>query len=151
MELLIREIEPLLEALGSLDGNPRAVQVAPETERLIVQPFRFSQKFTWNKVKNLGILKKKKKLIDDMRIELRKKHNDGVDGLPDEKTDAGRKARIALDADWAEFLKTKEDFPGLLTMPVADLNLFDPKENPTGNLIPATILEAVSVLFDSIP
>lgn len=151
MELPISEIEPLFEALGSLDGNARAVQVAPDTERLIIQPFKFGQKFTWNKVKNLAILKKKKKLIEAMRVELRKKHNEGVDAMPDEKTDAGRKARVALDLEWKQFLETKEDFPGLLIMPVADLNLFDPKDNPTGNLIPATILEAVSVLFDAIP
>jgi len=59
MELQIREIEPLFRALGNLDGNARAVKVAPNEERIIIQPFKFAQKFTWNKVKNLSILRRK--------------------------------------------------------------------------------------------
>lgn len=151
MELQLREIAALFQSLGSLDGNARAVQVAPNEERIIIAPFRFSQKATWNKVKNLGILRRKLKDIDAMKKELRQKHNAGLDEMPDESTAAGKQARKALDKDWEAFLDLKEEVPGLLMLAVADLNLFDPKTNETGNVIPATVLESVSVLLEGIP
>jgi len=86
-----------------------------------------------------------------MKKELREKHNAGVDEMPDETTEAGRKAKKELDKEWEAFLETKEAVPGLLMMKVADLNLFDPKDNENGNVIPATVLEGVSVLLDGIP
>jgi hypothetical protein len=151
MELQLRDVENLFLSLGNLDGTARAVQVAPGQERIIINPFKFPQKVTWNKVKNLGILRRKIKDIEAMKKEVRMKHNNGVDDMPDEKTDAGKQARKELGREWDEFLDTKEDIPGLLMIKVEDLNLFDPKTNESGNVIPATVLEGVSVLLEGIP
>ena len=151
MELQIRDVEPLFRALGSLDGNARAVKVAPNEERIIIQPFKFPVKLTWNKVKDLGILRRKLKRIDEHKKELRQKHNAGKDEMPDESTPEGKEALKQLNKDWDEFLDLKEDIPGLLKLTIADLNLYDPKDNENGNVIPATVLEGVSVLLDGIP
>ncbi len=126
MILKLREVEPLFKALTALDGNP---------------PFKFSVKVTWNKAKNLHVLKKTLQRIDEARTAIIKPLiPEGEVAVPKERIEEFVKA-------FNELLETEEEIPGMLQLDPCGLNIFDPTDNPSGNVIPSSVLEAVMPLF----
>ena len=142
MKLKLSQIQPLALALGALDGRKRETENDGK-KALVFEPFAYSAKFTWNRVKNLGILNRKLEDLEQLRVEIARRH------LGEFKTDEVPEAnRPAFFAELATAMAIEEEVPGLLRGTRADLNLYDPVENPAGNRLTAAQILAVEVLID---
>lgn len=134
MKLKLNTLDSRYRNLLALDGFQRAVKVDGK-DALVFERHSYGSKFTWNRVKNLRILRARLKDIEDLRIEIAKRHLEN----PDDETVPPAK-QAAFKAEFMKAMEIVEDVKGLLRFPIEDLNLFDPKENPDGNKIASTIL-----------
>lgn len=132
------EVENLLKALSGLDGRQRPIKAADGSESTVFEAFDFSSKFTWNRVKNLRLLKQKLEDIQTRRDELRKKHGAVGSG------EVPKSNVAAFFADYNALLEIEEPLAGGLTFTEAELNLFDPKDNAAGNRIPGSVLAVLT-------
>lgn len=137
-KIKLSEIPTLIQCLSGLDGRQRIIKAENGAESAVFEPFEFSRKVTWNRVKNIGLLKRRLEDLNLRRDELRKKH--GAIGAGEVPV----KNRPAFIAEYAAELDMEDTLTGGLTFTVEELNLYDPKENPTGNKIPGTVLEALT-------
>lgn len=136
-KIKLSQIATLLQCLTGLDGRQRIIKDANGAETSVFEAFDYSIKVTWNRVKNIGLLERKAKDLEKQRDELRKKHGAVGSG------EVPKATRQAFIDDWVKTLELEEELTGGLTFSVADLNLYDPKENPTGNKIPGSVLAAL--------
>jgi hypothetical protein len=139
MKIKLAQVNPLINAISALDGNFRAVKDGT-SEKIVFDPYQLGSKFTWNKVKNLKLLRRKSEEIEEACADLWK--TSGGEG----KTKLEGPDAIAFNKAKKELLQTDEDMP-LLMISEADLNIFDPEKNPSGNKIPATTIADLDVLL----
>jgi hypothetical protein len=157
MKLKLKQVRSLYLALTTLHGQQRIVASAKsKAEEVVLQPFRFPAKMTWNIVKNLGILRRKSEELDEHHNATLRKHSGGADQIADPRTCAtpeeavaASAAQLAFAREMTAFLTTEEEIPGLLRFAPGDFNLYDAKDNPDGNVIPATTLDALEPLIHS--
>lgn len=142
MKLKLADISGLYSNLQALDGFQKTETIDGK-KTIVFERHSYGSKFTWNRVKNLRILRDQLKDLEDARIAIAKKYLDrpGDENVSPAKEGAYRKEYVAV-------LETIEDVRGLLKFSAKDLNLFDPKENPEGNRIAATILDGLEPLLD---
>ncbi len=133
-KIKLSQIQTLLTCLSGLDGRQRIIKDANGAETAVFEPFEYSVKVTWNRVKNIGLLERKSADLEKQRNKLREKHGAvGTGEVPKEK-------RQAFLDEWIKTLEIEEELTGGLTFTEKELNLFDPEDNPTGNKIPGTVL-----------
>lgn len=132
MKLLYKELRSVLAAHRALDGLMKNGEL---------DPYLFSCKVTWNKSKNLELLEREVNRLEKIRRE----RIAAISGGRGKNVPADKETQFAL--DWEDFLETEVEINGLLKLSHEDLNVFDPKENPTGNKIPSTVLTALRPLI----
>ena len=142
MKLKLNQIAPLAKALGALDGR-RNLEEIDGKKQAFFSPFAYSAKFTWNRVKNLGILTRKAADIELLRVEIALKHRGKASNA-----EVPELNRPAYFAELEAALAIEEEVPGLLRSTRDDLNLYDPETNPTGNQLTAAQILAVEPLID---
>lgn len=134
MKLKLKRVSPLLNALESLEA------VTDEAGKRSL--YRFSVKLTWNKTKNITILRRIEEEIEKTRQELVAKYSGRKSvAVPEDK-------KPEFIDEWNAHMDTEEEIPGLLLLPWTDLDLFDPKDNAKGNLIPSSLLSALDPLLN---
>lgn len=142
MKLKLNQLQPLALALAALDGRKREAE--NDGRKVVVfEPFAYSARFTWNRVKNLSILNRKLEELEALRIEIARRHLGPFAGA--EVPEANRPAFFA---ELNAALALEEEIPGLLRGTRADLNLYDPADNPTGNRLTAAQILAVEALIN---
>lgn len=142
MKIKLSEVAAIKVAHEALDGFQRASKDAAGKETVVFERHKYPAKVTWNRVKNTRLLNAKAEDIEALRIALVKKHaGDAWDktGVPEQKLPE-------FFAEFKEALKIEDDMP-LLSLSEADLNLYDPKENPEGNVIAAAIIVGLGPLL----
>jgi hypothetical protein len=142
MKLKLKQVQTLAQALGALDGRKRIEEIDGK-KQAIFEPFAYSAKFTWNRVKNLGILTRKAADIELLRVEIALKHRGKATNA-----EVPELNRPAYFAELEAALALEEELPGLLRGTREDLNLYDPENNPTGNRLTAAQILAVEALID---
>lgn len=142
MKLKLNTLESLHRNLLALDGYNRAIKVDGK-DALVFERHSYGAKFTWNRVKNLKILRNKLNDIDALRVDIAKRY---LDKPSDEIVPVDKQP--AFKAEFTKALEIVEDVKGLLRFPVKELNLFDPETNPNGNNIASTILDVLEPFIE---
>ena len=133
MKLKLKSIQGLLVALSELDGVRK---------NNVLEPYSFSAKTTWNKAKNIKILRHEHELLNEHRLELVVKYSgDKTKDVPAEKA-----SEFML--EYQDLLEIEQDISGLLLFKRENFNIFDEKENPKGNKIASTTLATLDVLIE---
>lgn len=127
----INRLPQLFAALRALDGPATA-------------PFKFSAKCTWNRVKAMKILRRELDTVEETGRKFLQDSSKDPDSPTKEEEEAANKAYFKLQQEIVEI-------NGLLKFKVEDFNLFDPKDNKTGNLIGAAILAELDILTEDLP
>jgi hypothetical protein len=141
MKIKLRQVGQFFALLRQLDGYTRVVSAPGAPLQLSLEPYSFNEQFTWDKVKDLKILRRKLEEIEELMSTLVKKHNNGEALPPDDKrTDEQKAAAAAAQKEIEKALDIEEEIPGLLRFKRAEFNLYDREKNPKGNVIASTLL-----------
>lgn len=139
MKLQLTKIDPILNAFIELDGYVEVLSVGAERKPVSIA-FVFGALFSWLKVENITELRAQSAKIKAMRQSIAKEF-----ALPGQNMITGEKA-VAFNQKFDEAAAQEIEI-NLKPFKKADLNLYDPKDNPTGNMIPATTLVALLPLI----
>lgn len=139
MKLKPKEIDSITVGLRSLDGLQKPA--GPGGRDIVFEPFLYSSKTTWNKTKNLTLLKRFAEELETTRLDLVKQFSGSI------TVDVPAAKLPDFVREWNALIDQPQEFAGLLSMTEAELNLYDPKENPTGNRIASSVLEKVTPLI----
>lgn len=143
MKLKLSTLKSLYDNVVALDGFQKAVEIDGKST-LVFERHAYGERFTWNRVKALRVLRTKLEDLEALRITIAKRY---LDKPTDEKVPVAKET--AFRAELAKALEIVEDVKGLLKFPKEDLNLFDPKENPSGNKIASSILDALEPFIEA--
>lgn len=137
MKIKLYKIQVLHAALTSLDGYDTSTK-----DSKAFHHYEYTAKVTWNRRKNLGILRRKIEDIDEERKAIAKKYSDGGEQVATDKVAVFQKEYLAL-------LDQEEEVDGLIQFSEEDFNLYDSKLNPNGNKIAASTLDILEPLIKS--
>jgi len=138
LKLKLKDISPVYSAFCALDGIRT---LANDGKTLVLVPYEFSAKTSWNLRKNLGIFRRKVDTINEHKDALKKKLWKDVEKPTPEETALAQK-------EWSATLEVEEEIEGVLRLKEADFNLYDKQANPTGNKIPGTVLDQLEAVIE---
>lgn len=131
----LSEIRNLFTALSMLDGEQKVVKNKGQ-EEVILEPYKFSGKTSWNLVKNKNILKR----YTDDYTEVNDKLIRRISGAESINKEDPAQVKEYTD-ETKKLLETEEDVKGILKIKLSELNL-------DTNHIPISILELLSTIVE---
>ncbi len=132
----VEDAQKLYTALNLLDGEQKSVTVKGQQDVILV-PYQFAGKVSWNMVKNKNILKRIIEDFQETNNKLVREISGGKESIDQENPEQVKKLRDELD----KILKIDEDVKGLLKIKYSELNL-------NVNRIPVSVLELLSPIVE---
>lgn len=131
----LSEIRNLFTALSMLDGEQKVVKNKGQ-EEVILEPYKFAGKTSWNLVKNKNILKRYNDDYTEVNDQLIRR----ISGAESINKEDPVQVKEYTD-ETKKLLETEEDVKGILRIKLSELNL-------DTNHIPISILELLSTIVD---